>query len=183
MPDVDAIEQHAPPAHVVEASDQRGQGGLSRARGADERHRFTGADAQIQPAQQGVAFAIRKVDRFEPHFSAARRGELTRSQAALAVRLRRGQRMLGVADRGPDRQQRLNQLRRHDRALKLGHRNAVMAQWPDQHQKVVVELHQLAHRHGAGRHPLAAEPQHSDQAERRQKFDQRHERRSRLVHA
>src|SRR5207247_4707995 len=68
-----AIDQHLATAHVVEARDQVGDGGLARAGGADEGDGLPGFDLEAHVLDDRPARVIRAADVFERDVAADRR--------------------------------------------------------------------------------------------------------------
>ncbi len=56
--DVDATDQHPPAGDVVEPRDERGERGLARADGADQRHRLARPQLEVDAAQHVLIGAV-----------------------------------------------------------------------------------------------------------------------------
>ncbi len=54
--DVDAVEGDAARGHLVETGDERGEGGLAAAGGADQGHGLAGADVEVDVLEDGRGF-------------------------------------------------------------------------------------------------------------------------------
>ena len=74
LPDIDAIDQHAPFLRIIKSRNERQQRAFTTARGADQRHAHPWLNGAIDPMQNGGSRHIVKCNMVDGDRTAQRRG-------------------------------------------------------------------------------------------------------------